>query len=151
MISRQDPRLRSAATGGLAVVLLALTACADNDGQAAADCASQIRRGERVYTGYAYTDRVGTELGTAESAECHDVGEDAAGSVFSADSPQVDVWSVDSYSPDDVLAVPFDDDSFQVFFSESLSAEDVERIAEDLADDRGGVTPGRRAYSGDHR
>lgn len=113
-----------------------VTTAERQEGQAAADCGAQIRRGEQVYTGYAYTDRVGVELGKAETAECHDVGEDAEGSVFSADPPQVTIWSVEGYSPDDLVAVRFDDDLFQVFFSESLPAEEVERIAEDLSDER---------------
>src|SRR5690554_6624362 len=136
MILRQIPPVRAVTTGVLVMVLPALAACTQQEGQAAADCGAQIRRGEQVYTGYAYTDRVGVELGKAETAECHDVGEDAEGSVFSADPPQVTIWSVEGYSPDDLVAVRFDDDLFQVFFSESLPAEEVERTAEDLSDER---------------
>lgn len=98
---------------------------------AAADCSSQIRLGNRVYTGYAFTDRA-TEFAIVERADCHDVGQDAEGSVYSDEAPQVTAWSFQGYSTTDVLGVRFDDDSFEVFFSESLSTTEVDRVADEM-------------------
>ena len=85
-----------------------------------------------VYTGYAFTDREATEVGVADKAECHDVGEDAEGPVFGEHPEQVEVSSFEGYSPGEVVGVRFDDQRYEVYFAESLSSMDIERIAEEL-------------------
>ena len=97
-----------------------------------ADCSNQVRFDGTVYTGYAFTDREATEVGVADKAECLDVVEDAQGPVFGDDPEQVDVSSFEGYSPDEVVGVRFDDQRYEVYFADSLSSIDIERIAAEL-------------------
>jgi hypothetical protein len=116
-------------------VLLALVGCSDETGgggAAASDCQSQVRYEGTVYTGYASTDLPGTKLGKADMADCDDMGEDAQGSVFGEDPDQVEVWSIEGYSPDEVIGLRDVDDSVSVYFAESLSTADIERISREL-------------------
>ena len=113
---------------------VALTACSSSPAETSADCSNQVRFEGKVYTGYAFTERVGTELGVAEKAECHDVGEDAEGSVFGDDPPEVKVWSFEGFSPDEIVGVRFDDQQFEVYLADSLAPADIERISEELSD-----------------
>ena len=115
----------------LAVLAVVLTACSSPD-ETTADCSNQVRFDGTVYTGYAFTDREATEVGVADKAECHDVGEDAEGPVFGDDPEQVEVSSFEGYSPGEVVGVRFDDQRYEVYFAESLSSMDIERIAEEL-------------------
>jgi hypothetical protein len=71
-------------------------------------------------------------VGLAEQAECHDVGDDADGSVFGADAPQVEVWSFEGYDPDEVLGVRFGAASWTVFIAETVSPSSTEEITREL-------------------
>lgn len=116
----------------IALLLAAvLTGCASPD-ETTADCSNQVRLDGTVYTGYAFTEREGTQVGVADKAECHDMGDDAEGSVFADDPVHVDVWAFEGYSPDQVLGVRFDDRRFEVYFAESLASTDIERMSEAL-------------------
>ena len=118
----------------LLTVLLAVALCAcSSPDETTADCSNQVRFDGTVYTGYAFTDREATEVGVADKTECHDVGEDAEGSAFGDDPEQVDVSSFEGYSADEVVGVRFDDQRYEVYFAESLSSRDIERISEELS------------------
>lgn len=99
---------------------------------AAADCTSQIRTHGVIYTGYAYTQTRAVRYSTADEADCHDLGPDAEGSVFSDTPKQVAVWTFRGYSPDEVLGVRFDNKSFAVFVAESVAPHDRNRILQQL-------------------
>lgn len=118
-----------------AVVLTAVAAgCGSTeDGGVAADCSSQIRVDDTVYTSYGFTDRHGTTYESADQASCEDVGEDARGSVFTDEPPQVATWTFRGYPSDEVLGVRFDADSFEVYVADSVAPADRERIYEELA------------------
>jgi hypothetical protein len=101
-------------------------------GSAAYECTPQIRFDGVIYSAYDYTDRVATKLGTADEADCYDVGRDAPGSVFPDEPHKVAVWSFANYSSDQVLGVRFGDDSFSVFIAETVPRDQAERIAREL-------------------
>ena len=100
--------------GGLLVGLtLVATSCAprgSGGGVSAADCALQVRVDEVVYISHSHTQWAATRYGTADQAKCHDVGEDAAGSVFPEHPRQVTTWTFEGYPPERVLGVRFDAD-----------------------------------------
>lgn len=113
----------------LLVLLLAVavTGCVQQD-PGTADCTVQIRVDDVVYSSYGLTDEPASEHGTAERAECHDVGADAEGSVFPDDPETVTTWAFDGHSPDQVLGVPHGEDSFAVFIAPSVPDAERDRI-----------------------
>ena len=117
------------------MLAFAAAGCAHNPSResgVAQDCSAQVRLGTRVYTGYGFTDRSASEFAVAVEADCHDVGADAEGSVFSEDPKQVTVWSFQGYAPEKVVGVHFDKDSLAVFV-ESVPRADVDRIVNELS------------------
>lgn len=118
----------------LALVLI-ISACASSGGEGAAvaaDCASQIRLGDVVYTSHGYSDHDATRYGAVDTAECHDVGRNAPGSVFLEDPRQVTAWTFEAYPPEQVLGVRFEDDTFAVFVADSVPRDERDRIYRDL-------------------
>jgi hypothetical protein len=85
-----------------------------------ADCASQVRAEGALYTSHDYTDRNATRYSTADAAECHDVGNDAAGSVYPEHPGQVMTCTFLGYPPEKVRGVRFDHDSYAVFVTDSV-------------------------------
>ena len=123
----------------VALLLLGSGCASDPETQGAtADCSSQVRVGDEVFTSYAFTRAQATRQGVADAAECHDVGADPAGSVFPDDPRQVRTWSFEGYSPDEVLGVRAGDDAFAVFIAESVSATERDRIADGLSNSGAG-------------
>jgi hypothetical protein len=118
-------------------VAFMLAGCASStkapEGSATYECTSQIRSHGVIYSGYGYTDQEATSLGTADEAVCHDVGQDAPGSVFPHDPHQVDVWTFAGYAPDQVLGVRFGPNSFVVFIAESVPRHQADRILSELS------------------
>ena len=111
-----------------------LSGCsADGSTPTASDCSAQIRVDGNVYTSYGYTDRKASRHSAAEAADCHDVGEDSAGSVFPEHPRHVATWSFRGYPPKSVLGVRFDKDSFAVFVADSAPVAERERIFRELA------------------
>jgi len=120
-------------------VSLALAACGApgaGESPAAADCANRVRVEGIVYTSHGYTEMPGTKLGTADWAECWDVGgpgREPLGSVFPEDPRQVTTWSFEGYAPDLVLGVRLGDEpSFAVFVAETVPRAERERIFREL-------------------
>ncbi len=124
-------------TAGLTAALAALTTtaagCAGDQRVGSADCTSQIRLDGETYSGYGSSNHSATEHAVADEAECHDVGADAAGSVFPDDARSVSVSTFDGYAPGDVLGVRFDENTFTVFMADSLSPDERDRVLEELA------------------
>lgn len=117
-------------------VSFALSGCASDPtatGADTADCSAQIRSEGVVYTSHGYSEREAKKLGTAQQADCQDVGEDAPGSVFSDSSEPVTTWTFEGYPPTMVLGVQFDAHTFAVFVADSVPAEDRDRIYLELA------------------
>lgn len=81
-----------------------------------------------MYTSHGFTERDATRRSVADEAECHDVGEGAAGSVFSRHSRQVTTWTFSGYPPEKVLGVRLGDGLFGVFVAESVQSPERERI-----------------------
>jgi hypothetical protein len=73
-----------------------------------------------------------TRLGTAEEAECHDVGPNAEGSVFPDEPRQAVVWSFEGYASEEVVGVRFDRDSFIVYVNASTPRHRAEVITRDF-------------------
>ena len=94
-----------------------------------------VRADGIVYTSYGYSDRKATRYSVADQADCQDLGEDAAGSVFPEDPEQVTTWAFRGYPTDRVVGVRFDRDSFAVFVSDSVSDTERDRIYRDLRGD----------------
>jgi Family of unknown function (DUF6281) len=127
-------------TAAAATVACLLAGCASStkvpegsEGSAAYECTSQIRSHGVIYSGYGYTDQEATSLGTADEAVCHDVGQDAPGSVFPDDPHQVAVWTFAGYASDQVLGVRFGQDSFVIFIAESVPRHQADRIFSELS------------------
>jgi hypothetical protein len=121
-------------------VTVAVTFCfagigcsASGGSETSGDCQAQLRADGTVYTSYGYTERSATKFSSADEADCEDVGEDAAGSVFPEHPRQVTTWVFPGYPPEEVLGVRLDQDSFAVFVADSVSPEERDRIYEDLA------------------
>ena len=109
------------------------TACSgESSPQTARDCSSQVRADDIVYTSHGYTGREARRHSVAEAAECHDVGEDAAGSVFPEEPRHVTTWWFPGYPPEQVLGVRFDKHSFAVFVADSVPLAERERIWREL-------------------
>lgn len=127
--------MRMLTTCVMSALTVAVAGCAGNgagEGVSSQDCSAQVRRDGVVYTSYGYTHRHATEFGTADEADCHDVGPNAEGSVFSEDARQVTVWSFRGFAPARVLGVRFDKESFAVFVAESVPRGDIDAIVRDL-------------------
>lgn len=127
-------------TAAAATVACLLAGCASStkvpegsEGSAAYECTSQIRSNGVIYSGYGYTDQEATSLGTADEAVCHDVGQDAPGSVFPDDPHQVAVWTFAGYASNQVLGVRFGQDSFVIFIAESVPRHQADRIFSELS------------------
>jgi hypothetical protein len=105
------------------------------EGGASADCASQVRLDDRVYTSHGFTNRDATRFAEADRAECHDVGRNAPGSVFPDQPAHVTAWSFAGYPTDKVLGVRFDEDSFGVYVADTVSRAESERIFQELRPD----------------
>lgn len=121
------------------VVIISLTlssvasGCSGDGGsQISRDCSAQVRADGIVYTSYGYTDRKASRHSVADRADCDDVGEDAAGSVFAEHPQQVTTWSFRGYPPEEVVGVRFDQDSFAVFVADSVPDAERERIYREL-------------------
>lgn len=115
------------------VLAALLLAGCGSDGEGSADCGSQVRLDGVVYTSHGFTQRGGERLGPVEVAECHDVGEDAPGSVFPDDPREVQAVRIPGHDADVALGVRFDDTSFRVYVAESVPDAEQERIYEELS------------------
>ncbi len=112
---------------------LVATGCAGSGGsQASSDCQEQVRAGGIVYTSYGSTERKASRHSVADRADCDDVGEDAAGSVFPENPEQVTTWSFRGYPPHEVLGVRFDKSSYAVFVADTVPDAERERIFREL-------------------
>jgi hypothetical protein len=105
---------------------------ADGGSQTSSDCSAQVRADGIIYTSYGYTERKARRHSIADRADCNDVGEDPAGSVFLEHPQQVTTWSFRGYPPEEVVGVRFDKSSFAVFVSNSVPHAESERILQDL-------------------
>jgi hypothetical protein len=113
------------------------TGCSYDDSAgnaAAADCNQQVRLAGVTYTSTGYTERAATKHLPADEAECHDIGETPAGSVFPESPEQVTTWTFDGYPPEKVLGVHFKDDSFAVFVADFVGQRARNRISRALRD-----------------
>lgn len=122
----------AAGLGSAIPALLVLVAgCAqlgDHPGATAADCSAQVRVGDVVFTAYTATHRRATRYAEADRAECHDVGEGAAGSVFPADPQRVPTWRFDGYPTTEVLGVRLGQGAFTVFVADRVPRAERDRI-----------------------
>lgn len=119
------------------VVLLA--GCGDDGGgTASADCTTQVRVGDAVYSGYGSTAEVMEPWREAEVAECHDTGvvggQEPQGSVFTGEGDRVQTWTVEGYEPQQVIAVRHRRDQVEVFVSDDLTEKERDRIISSLRD-----------------
>jgi hypothetical protein len=112
---------------------LTTSACSGGGGsQTSHDCQDQVRANGIVYTSHGYTEHHASKHSVAERADCHDVGEGAAGSVFPENPEQVTTWSFSGYPTDQVVGVRLDEGTFAVFTADSLSDGARERIYREL-------------------
>lgn len=126
----------------IAVVAITLTlafivsGCSvDGGSQTSSDCSAQVRANGVVYASHGYTERTATRHSVADQADCEDVGEDAAGSVFPEHPQQVTTWSFRGYPPEEVVGVRSGKKSFAVFVADSVPDAERERIYRDLRRD----------------
>jgi hypothetical protein len=126
----------------IAVVAISLTlaltvsGCSGDGGsQASSDCSAQVRADGIVYTSAGYTEWKASRHSVADLAGCDDAGEGAAGSVFREHPQQVTTWAFRGYSPEAVVGVSFDKNSFAVFVADSVPDAERERIYRDLRRD----------------
>ena len=124
-------RLRLICVGVVAVA--AVGGCSRSGPQTSADCAAQVRADDVVYTSNGMTERQASRYGSAEQADCEDVGEDPAGSVFPDNPDKVTTWTFDGYPPAKVLGVRYDRGFLGVFIADSVPAEEAERLYAELA------------------
>jgi hypothetical protein len=127
--------MKSAAVTVAVSFLLGVTGCTGGGASpTSADCSAQVRADGIIYTSHGYTKRSATKFSSAEEADCHDVGPDAAGSVF-PDSPRhVTTWRFARYPTAKVLGVRSGNaDSFAVFVADSVPPAERDRIYDDLA------------------
>lgn len=116
------------------IVSSIVSGCSEDRGSpTSGDCSAQVRAGGITYTSDGYTDRKASRHAVADRAECEDVGEDSAGSVFPEHPQQVTTWSLRGYPPHEVVGVRFDHDSFAVFVADSVPDAERERILRELA------------------
>jgi Family of unknown function (DUF6281) len=90
------------ATISLTLCFIVFGCSADGGSRSSGDCSTQVRAEGIVYTSYGYTERNASRHSVAERADCDDVGEDAAGSVFPEHPQQVITWSFRGYPPEEV-------------------------------------------------
>jgi len=128
------PRTRGAVTLGLTFLLAGCDA-ETPEGSASYECTPQVRMNGQVYDGRGYTDQRATRFARADEAECHDVGQSAPGSIFTDDPRQVAVWTFADHSPERVLGVRLDHDSFLVLIAASVPLQEAERIERALRTD----------------
>jgi hypothetical protein len=119
----------------LALVLGLLTSACDGLGPGgSADCGTQIKVGDTVFSSYGYTNRDATEHGVALESVCEDVGADARGAVFTDESRRVTTFRFEGYPATEVLGVRFGDQpKLAVFVADSVSPDDQDRIYRELA------------------
>jgi hypothetical protein len=114
-----------------------LAACAGDanapEGSVSYECSPQIRFDGVTYTAYDHTDRGATKLGTADEADCHDVGWEAPGSVFPNDPQQVAVWTFGGYSPEQVLGARVGPDAFTLFIADPVPRDQAVGISRALS------------------
>lgn len=118
---------------GVALLALHVLVGCDED-VASTECTPQVRVGERLFSAHGYTRAEATRHGTAERAECHDVGEDAAGSAFPGAPRQVRTWAFDGHSTDQVLGARAGRAGTAVFVAESVPREERDRVLAELDD-----------------
>lgn len=112
-----------------------VSGCSAGGSQTSGDCSAQVRADGIVYTSHGYTERKASRHSVADQADCDDVGEDAAGSVFGEHPQQVTTWAFRGYPPEDVVGVRLDKYSFAVFVADSVPDAERERIYRDLRRD----------------
>lgn len=125
--------IRFAAVAISLTLSFAVTGCSwDSGRQTSGECQAQVRDDGIVYTSFGYTERNARKHASAERTDCHDVGKDAAGSVFPEEPQHVTTWSFRGYSPEEVVGVRFDKDTFAVFVADSAPDAARERIYREL-------------------
>lgn len=105
------------------------------DSTALGKCVWRIKADDVVFTSYGETQHAAQEYGDALEAECEDTGADARGSVFTESSRAVTTYRFEGYPPSQVLGVTFGgspSDGLGVFMSDSVSADERERILREL-------------------
>lgn len=127
---------------GAALALLILASCAnekgsDVQGSQPQECTPRIRLADKVYVAAGYTDTRGQRFSTAQQATCEDTSSDSRGSVFAEDPEEVAVWSLPGYDTVDVLATRFGGNSFEVYVSDSMPRQEIDRIVRRLSDEPG--------------
>ena len=128
----QTETVRVAVAISLALSFIGSGCSGDGGSQTSSDCSAQVRADGIVYTSYGYTERAATRHSVADQADCDDVGEDAAGSVFPDNPQQVTTWSFRGYPPEDVLGVRYDKNTFAVFVADAVPDAERERIFREL-------------------
>lgn len=125
---------------GLTLMLVVAGCASDSAPQpppvTTADCTQRIRVHGVVYSGYGHTDHEATELGTADQAECHDMGPSPEGSVFEDDPSQVDIWAFDRYPTEEVVGVEVARGTFAVFVAEGVPSARSGEILQQLTAER---------------
>lgn len=139
----EDTEIMRFTVGGAALMLcLTATSCSAQPGSPASesdgapssgDCSAQVRVAGVVYTSYGYSHRPATKHSVGEVADCDDLGPDGAGSVFSDRPRQVTTWSFREYSPEQVVGVRSDRDSFAVYVADAVPDVERDRIFRELA------------------
>jgi hypothetical protein len=94
-----------------------------------------VRADGIVYSPLGMTQRAATEYSSADESDCHDVGRDAPGSVFSETPRQVATWTFDGYAPAKVLGVRSHEGSFDVFVADSVPPEERDKIERSVGSD----------------
>ena len=100
----------------------------------AVDCQAQIRVDGTTFTSYGSTRRDADKHGTADQAECHDTGQNPAGSVFPDKPQQVETWRFAGYPSAEVLGVRSGGDGFEVYVADSLARAERARMLEELGE-----------------
>lgn len=103
-------RVLAAAT--VSAVTALLPGCSSSTG--AADCSTTVRYEGDVYRESGFTDTVAEEIGTADLADCDDVGVDAKGSHFPDNPEQVTVWSIPGKDSAQVIVIAYPDGGYRV-------------------------------------
>jgi hypothetical protein len=113
-------------------VLLGLLAagCTADEGTTSADCAVAIRHDGTVYVEAGFTKHPAVASGQAERSECHDVGPDAAGTVFPEEPRLVHVVAFEGHDARQVLGVR-DGKQARVFVADGVDAERVMSALDD--------------------
>jgi hypothetical protein len=134
---RQAVSMKAAGLPLAVTLTFVATGCAGAGSQTSGDCSAQVRANGIVYTSHGYTRRNATKHSMAEEADCEDVGQDAAGSVFPESPRHVTTWTFAEYPATKVLGVRSSKGSFAVFVAESVPPDERQRIYEDLASGAG--------------